>query len=499
VVIRTAALTQLHDRAYGEHISAEEFAWGLQKLGDKGIIETCAVTALGIMTCLVATQSSSVDADSRRLKLHMFVPIVASLVSNTKDAPIACVHAALSFLVELTRNASGAVQAKCMDTIIQGAKPMKDGKRMDLSALNFAWTVSDCPDTVWIPLPYLLADRYVTRFAGAEPRGSSSGQFPHIEGLAQLSLTAFDGLVGAGEQLPLVELQKMLAPLVPDSQLMTFNGRIIEPTSPEVAEVLVQMLLRTINNGISDLSKAASTERAANLFACIIVQGGPLATELINRITVSPEQIGGKSSFLSAQPFTLPVALLRWADNIGRAVLAMDQAGTAWNACSALLRALAGACSGNINGSSNVVKDPAALFLFDVMCGETASIGARFAACLVVSISFYALEQDAKDDADFVLDMINRRMGLSSFLDILRCGYEEASAEPELRTSDWQRSFCTASFATFYTKVSVTFRNALFVKTWTEIRIHSDPHFRSLCVNKNATVGGGWEHLHSTG
>ncbi len=319
---------------------------------------------------------------------------------------------------------------------IQGVNIPIDVKEI---AFHFGFKPLPNDDRQLITVPALLAERYI--YSSTAWEGVKEGtklvidgyNTAEIDGLSQGCLNVLETLLLSDKSINDMIIQHIIAPPPPSYDLL--DSTITEFGPLENNKPLGQVILSGIVDGCNKLIASNSSghnhlrteveviERSCNVMTLLLSNGSNVARELFATINSSHISTGDVSHAFVLGNLSLLAGQI-----------AKSQITGAYTVVTALLRLLASSCQDNERAVRHLFEDPLLFFVLDLTTSGSESagvpLGVQVMACFFLGISFLALptgaESNSSDNSSFThsrasfLSMIDNRVGLNRFIDILR-------------------------------------------------------------------------------
>lgn len=322
------------------------------------------------------------------------------------------------------------------------SKPAVQGVNIPIdvkeTAFHFGFKPLPNDDRQLITVPALLAERYI--FSATAWDGVKEGtklvidgyNTAEIDGLSQGCLSILETLFISDRSINDMIIQHIIAPPPPSYDLL--DSTITEFGLLENNKPLGQLILSGVvdgcnkfiasnNSGHNHLREVEVIERSCNVITLLLCNGSIVARELFAAVNTSHISIGDASNtfFLGN--------LSSLAGQISK-----SQLNGAYTVVTAILRLLASSCQDNERAVRHLFEDPLLFFVLDLTTSGSESagvpLGVQVMACFFLGISFLALptniNQSNSTESSFMhsrtsfLSMIDNRIGLNRFMDILR-------------------------------------------------------------------------------
>ncbi len=372
---------------------------------------------------------------------------------------------------------------------IQGVNIPIDVKE---TAFHFGFKPLPNDERQLITVPALLAERYIYSTTAWE--GVKEGtklvidgyNTAEIDGLSQGCLSILETLLVSDKSINDMIIQHIIAPPPPSYDLL--DSTITEFGLLENNKPLGQLILSGIVDGCNKLIASNNSghhhlrneveiiERSCNVMTLLLSNGSIVARELFAAITTSHISIGDASNTF----FLGNLSLL--ASQITK-----SQLNGAYTVVTAILRLLASSCQDNERAVRHLFEDPLLFFVLDLTTSGSESagvpLGVQVMACFFLGISFLAISNNINssnsNENSFIhsrtsfLNMIDNRIGLNRFIDILRRPLQGNNSVPN------NGFFITKGFRTYYEQQVEMIRVNMY-------EIFIDPN--SATNNANITV-----------
>ena len=430
----------------------------------------CAVRSLDALVASI-DPASAPHQELLGVTLQGLIPAAAYCLA--RNGPASMVQGSLELLERLVRSNDRVAQS-FSEAIVKVTAPVP-GRNIpenltDLPELNYGYAGScidpsgsgELIEVTYISVPCLLAERFVH----SPSLWSHDGHDLDID-LSARAMPVLESYFGASKAVCSLSIQHILAPPPPPFDPdESFEMALPHETSKRFIGTLLCMELVEachrvqVNMTQSDANSTCSTiARCCRLLSHIFVHGEAIGKELFSAITIghvySGVELTGrwqKRGINAAVPSEATLLISFVLSSVNR-IARFSSAYTAVpDAVVALLSLMSVAVSGCTQAVQELLRDPSNLFVVDLAseASEVAGVApaVQISSCLFLSSCCNALPPaaesrtvlDDKLDRCAFLGIINARLTLKRFSEILRSPIDAPNSEDSLRSFFFFRS-----------------------------------------------------------